>query len=231
MGRSLKVLCEFKRAEEQLSVAILLDETLATLYTGCSNFVLSTNTKYFYFHTFMYSFRLILSRDDDNLYTIVNVHLPFEGETLSKKSYDELFKQFLEGNVIICGDFNTRSKVDDTCLGTAGLVETCDVKFEKKSTPTTKLEEKLKSCKEPLDDSCKELKDFLLEKDYLRQYMKLNQNGYEEGDITFLPSYKVTDTGVYQLSKKGIFRSIVSLFMESHQKISISIISEHNSTN
>ena len=34
MGRSLKVLCEFKKAEEQLSVAIVLDDTLAILYTG-----------------------------------------------------------------------------------------------------------------------------------------------------------------------------------------------------
>ena len=75
MGRSLKVLCEFKRAEEQLSVAILLDETLSTLYTGYLNFVLSTNTKYFYFHTFMYIFKLLLSRDDDNLYTFLNVHM------------------------------------------------------------------------------------------------------------------------------------------------------------
>ena len=152
--------------------------------------------------------------------------MPFKNESLSKDSFDALFKYFQnKRNVIILGDFNTRSKVDDTCL-----TKQCNVLFKKNAdNPTQQLENTLNLCKKPENDAettyCNTLQKKLIDSDYLTQYLEnkvnkpaneaslaqylnqpnnvpehINRNDYVEGTITFLPSYKIND-GMYSLKK------------------------------
>ena len=129
--------------------------------------------------------------------TIVNVHLPFEDEEFSLQNFQMLNDTFKkETNVIIFGDYNTRSKVDDTCF----TVENCNVKFIKNAEGNvSELENNLNNCE--TKKNCDQVKDVLIKYDYLNQ-TKQTMIGYTEAPIVFLPSYKINKDGNYDLKKK-----------------------------
>jgi hypothetical protein len=143
----------------------------------------------------------------------VNVHLPFKDENTSETEYNELltytnnFYQNIKTkynpggenvNVIIMGDFNTRSKVDDTCIDD---FENCsNVKFIKDATEeVSALQGKLNNCFKNEDEveKCKLLKDGLIKKDYFNEYKtkpEFEDSGFIEENITFYPSYKFKES-------------------------------------
>ena len=132
-------------------------------------------------------------------FTLANIHLPFYNAEFTKASVKTLFKKLKAvDNVIIFGDFNTRSQYNDVCIDTT----ICDVEFKKKVPVDSikKLEKKLNNCNEIF--KCPKLVDSLTTYDYLTQAGLIVNNGYNESPITFLPSYKINkNTGIYSLSK------------------------------
>lgn len=150
-------------------------------------------------------------------YTIVNIHLPFQNEAFSLLNFQQLAKTFNDNNnVIIFGDYNTRSKVDDSCLGDTP----CNVSFEKNAKGNvSSLENALNNCSdvnkrsntitsdvsydgEMLEDvNCAKIRNKMIQYDYLNESQVLSQ--YKEDDITFLPTYKIDDYGDYRLVKKN----------------------------
>lgn len=126
-------------------------------------------------------------------YTFVNIHLPFVSGQFTKVNLDALFTFFRNRrNMIILGDFNTRSTLDDTCT-----VSNCKVDFVKDyKGPLHQLESSLNQCRRTR--RCKPLIAKLVEKDFLKPRLGL----YREGEVGFLPSYKVTPDGAYQLKKR-----------------------------
>lgn len=134
-------------------------------------------------------------------YTIVNIHLPFQNEEFSLANFKLLQKTFEnKQNVIIFGDYNTRSKVDDSCLGNT----ICDVKFEKNAENSVSvLENTLNKCKVNSGNAnCENIQQKLTQYDYLNQVKDIMRDYYED-EITFLPSYKINKTGDYSLVKDG----------------------------
>jgi len=76
---------------------------------------------------------------NNNPYTVVNIHLPFQNEAFSLKNFKLLKETFKDkNNLIIFGDYNTRSKVDDNCIDN----NICHVEFEKNAKGDTQLLEK-----------------------------------------------------------------------------------------
>jgi len=141
-------------------------------------------------------------------YTLVNIHLPFVNGEFTNANFNSLFRYFKDRrNVIILGDFNTRSTIDDTCILKEEDVLVCKaVEFVKTyKGRLVKLQGLLNMCRmTDTPEVCTPLKSKLLEKDFLRQYLSENPSyGYQEGVIRFLPSYKVTpNEGVYNLIKR-----------------------------
>ena len=141
-------------------------------------------------------------------YTLVNIHLPFVNGEFTNVNFNSLFRYFQDRrNIIILGDFNTRSTIDDTCILKEQDVSACKaVEFVKKYKGNLEqLQGLLNMClKTDVPAVCAPLKSKLLEKDFLRQYLsKTPTCGYQEGAISFLPSYKVTpNEGVYNLIKR-----------------------------
>ena len=161
-------------------------------------------------------------------YTVANIHLPFQNEAYSLENF-QLLKETFKGkdNVIIFGDYNTRSKVDDACMG---MDTTCNVNFEKNAKGDTNLlAEQLNNCSknklenkgfedrkseyydntlntEPLSSTyidsginCTNLLQKVINYDYLNESKVFTD--YKEDDITFLPTYKINHTGEYSLIK------------------------------
>lgn len=138
----------------------------------------------------------------DNInYTLVNVHLPFQDEELSKQNFEMLYKTFdNRDNIIIFGDYNTRSKFDDTCLKN----NPCDIEFTKNvdKENVEELQKNLNNCQKHI--LCTDIEEKLTDKDYLNEVKDGIMEGYTEDEIHFLPSYKVDkDTGEYSLIKEG----------------------------
>lgn len=132
--------------------------------------------------------------------TLVNIHLPFQDAAFSIKNFEMLNEKFSEKqNVIIFGDYNSRSTVDDTCIS----ADTCkSVKYKKNAEGTlSKLQETLISCA-TTPATCDAITDKLKTNDLLLQQMvKDIMPGYKEAPITFPPSYKIDpETGEYALT-------------------------------
>ena len=116
-----------------------------------------------------------------------------------------LFTKFVnKPNVIIFGDYNTRSKVDDTCLPENGI-STCSVAFNKNAENSVfALENDLNLCNiYPQHKKCNPIRERLLLYDFLNQVQKVKPNEFREDSINFMPSYKIDNTGNYRLSKSG----------------------------
>ena len=160
-------------------------------------------------------------------YTVANIHLPFQNEAYSLENF-QLLKETFKGkeNVIIFGDYNTRSKVDDDCMDD----EICHVDFEKNAKGDIhRLEKFLNICSknkvekkdfedgkseysDDTDDTepdssseidsdidCKKLLQQVIIYDYLNQSKVFTD--YKEDEISFLPTYKINKTGKYSLVK------------------------------
>lgn len=159
---------------------------------------------------------------DDIDITIVNVHLPFKDEDYSLKNFQLLNNMFKDkSNVIILGDYNTRSKVDDSCMNQS----VCNVHYVKNAEgPINILEKELNNCKtnnekciiqtqdnakEEIDEcevsrrKCDKDKDILIENDLLNQVKEDIMPDFKEDVIEFLPSYKINSDGEYSLNKNG----------------------------
>ena len=138
-------------------------------------------------------------------YTAVNIHLPFQNEEFSLKNFKLLKETFKDKkNVIIFGDYNTRSKFDDTCINS----DNCNVDFEKNAKYSTDdVSTKMNTCSEPSNDivDCSDIKENLIKYDYLNESKEFNE--YKEDKITFLPTYKINDeNGAYSLVKNHKYR-------------------------
>ena len=137
--------------------------------------------------------------------TLVNIHLPFQDEAFSIKNFDMLNKQFSEeSNVIIFGDFNSRSTVDDTCLS---VNDKCDVKYKKNAEGNLSgLQGNLRTCADPSTKTtldCDAITNKLTTNDLLLKEMEKIMPGYKEARITFPPSYKIDPkSGMYELTGK-----------------------------
>ena len=131
--------------------------------------------------------------------TLVNIHLPFQDAEFSIKNFKMLNEKFSKKqNVIIFGDYNSRSTVDDTCIS----ADTCEsVKYKKNAEGTlSKLQETLISCA-TTPATCDAITDKLKTNDLLLQQMGNYMPGYKEAPITFPPSYKIDpETGEYALT-------------------------------
>ena len=158
-----------------------------------------------------------IKKTNTPLFTLVNIHLPFHNENFTLKNIEKLFTHYRnKDNIIIFGDFNSRSKFDDTCINNSG----CQPKFIKNAEgPVDKLEERLnsKTCtlskkrtstrrytntskkftsesvnsQNPLltgGNPCDTLITELVSKDAINDLIKTE---YKEDDIHFLPTYKV----------------------------------------
>lgn len=131
--------------------------------------------------------------------TLVNIHLPFYNEAFSIKNFEMLNTQFSKkSNVIIFGDYNSRSTVDDTCLKED---DTCDVEYKKNAKGVLDvLQSKLTSCV-TTPDGCDAITKKLKNNDLLLNKMGTVMREYKEAPITFPPSYKIhPETGVYELT-------------------------------
>jgi endonuclease/exonuclease/phosphatase family metal-dependent hydrolase len=135
--------------------------------------------------------------------TIVNIHLPFEDAEFSKINFRRLYETFKSRpNVILFGDYNSRSKVDDTCLSETR----CEVAFKKNSEHSVfALESALNLCTRT--DNCA-IEKRLLDYDYLNEVKPETMPDFKEATIQFLPSYKIDETGQYRL-QKGSKRRLV----------------------
>ena len=145
-------------------------------------------------------------------YTFVNVHLPFQKESFTALSLKNLFTHFIEKkNVVIFGDYNSRSLINDTCIPSS---ETCKVVFAKNAEKgsLTEMEATLSACILPPKDSdlkidetiCKDLKKHIIQEDYLMKWKNkfAEFSSYQEALVDFYPSYKITDDGKYKLQGK-----------------------------
>jgi len=143
-------------------------------------------------------------------YTFVNVHLPFQDENFTASSLRNLFTYFLgKKNVVIFGDYNSRSLIDDTCMP---LSKTCDVAFKKNAGKDSldNMEKTLSSCIEPTgqlkinETTCGDLRKHIIQEDYLMKWKKNTSDfsGYQEAPVDFYPSYKINDKGTYKLTGK-----------------------------
>lgn len=144
---------------------------------------------------------------NDIQYTLVNVHLPFVNVNFTASNLESLFEFFRDrSNIIILGDFNTRSTIDDTCVANDTPCDNVNFKKNYKGKLTA-LETSLNLCRENnTSDICTHLKSKLLKKDFLTVFLS-KQKVYSEGVVTFLPSYKVDPTtGMYSLSGKNKIR-------------------------
>lgn len=138
--------------------------------------------------------------------TVVNIHLPFQNSDFSSENFKMLYNNFQDKtNVIIFGDYNTRSTVDDTCLTESSC---SNVLFEKNAKGSVSiLQDKLNECK-TIPGDCGPVKEKLISNDYLNAVKSTTMNGYNEAQINFLPSYKFNNSGIYSL-KKGDKKRLV----------------------
>jgi endonuclease/exonuclease/phosphatase family metal-dependent hydrolase len=139
---------------------------------------------------------------------LVNVHLPFKDEITTQESITTLLKKYKDDSSIIFGDFNSRSKYDDTCLNNNNVPSEClkPVIFKKNVDLNSefKLQSALNVCADKDDTvtECKTLREKLVKYDYIIESEIITKSGFNELPITFLPSYKIDkETGVYSLSK------------------------------
>jgi len=133
--------------------------------------------------------------------TLVNIHLPFEDAEFSKINFTKLYEKFnSKSNLIIFGDYNSRSRVDDTCLEPTS---TCEVSFKRNAEKSVSaLEQLLNRCNSP-DPQCEMIGKRLREYDYLNEVKHQTMPDWNESDIHFLPSYKINEAGHYRLQKHG----------------------------
>ena len=138
----------------------------------------------------------------DKTMVFVNIHLPFKDEAFTKKNIEDLFEHYNDKtNIVIFGDFNTRSKYNDDCKNN----QICQVEFTKNAdvNKLTNLQQDLNTC-ESNRSECPDLIKDLVDTDYVTSSKIFTKpsHGYTEADIHFLPSYKILDDK-YSLIKNG----------------------------
>lgn len=140
-----------------------------------------------------------------------NVHLPFNSEALTKSSVEAVLRQFqyLDQDIVVFGDFNSRSLFDDDC--DRNETENCEGVEYKKNIDVEKvddLEIHLNTCKKALYGektnlrslNCASLSKNLQSNDLLLK-RHLITGGFTELPLFSLPSYKIDEKGEYTLEK------------------------------
>ena len=148
-------------------------------------------------------------------YTFVNVHLPFDTELFTVRSIAQIlspYSPWVDENVIVFGDFNSRSLVDDNCVRNLESSKNREsllckgVPYKKNFNPeaVTKLEQKMNSCIVKPTRFCDKLNQALIVNDALyRNARVIYDRGFKEAALYTFPSYKVDlETGQYSLKKK-----------------------------
>ena len=150
-------------------------------------------------------------KPDGNLaqFYLVNVHLPFSSIKSTTDAINYLLREY--GNlklnseernkIIIFGDFNSRSLVDDSCINGEKCV---NIMYKKEYVePVNKLEMKLNKCRENFEPECHFLLNTLVANDAIIKHGLFKRSGFEESDLHILPTYKLdVESGEYSLKKK-----------------------------
>jgi hypothetical protein len=143
--------------------------------------------------------------DKTHRYTFVNVHLPFASASATVEAIAQTLRPYenTSDNVIVFGDFNSRSLVDDTCLE---IGTSCrDVRYQKNvdASKTRILQHSLNKCRKHFTRKCDLLRRKLVQNDFIVQNHLIEINKFVEPDLYYLPSYKVNpNTSSYSLKKE-----------------------------
>lgn len=149
------------------------------------------------------------------LFRFVNVHLPFYSEEITEWSMKTILSQFAYSrNVVVFGDFNSRSLVDDHCMdrlehaqnssARRSAMRCGNVRYVKSVSAerVARLEQKLNFCSEKPTRFCDLLHGSLVANDILYLKNLINKFGFVEHLLYYLPSYKIDPkTGRYSLKK------------------------------